>query len=159
LPPVNLKPANPVLPIGSDAFASRSAIDMILDPYFAAHGFKPGPTVDDRVYARRVSLDIIGLIPPPQELEAFIAGSNPDKRSRLVQRLLADNQRYAEHWLTFWNDLLRNDYRGTGYIDGGRRQITSWLYEALATNKRYDRFVAELINPTAESEGFARGIV
>src|SRR5207237_7320975 len=98
LPPVNLKPANPVLPVGSEAFASRSAIDMMLDPYFAAHGFKPGPPVEDRVYARRVYLDIIGLLPPPQELETFIADRRTDKRARLVQRLLADNQHYAEHW-------------------------------------------------------------
>src|SRR5262249_51431868 len=119
----------------------------------------PGPVIDDRIFARRAYVDIVGLIPRPEELETFLADRAADKRARLVQRLLADNQRYAEHWLTFWNDLLRNDYRGTGYIYGGRKQITSWLYEALATNKRYDRFVAELINPSPESEGFAKGIV
>ena len=76
-----------------------------------------------------------------------------------MDQLLSDNRRYAEHWLTFWNDLLRNDYRGTGYIDGGRKQITRWLYSALATNMPYDRFVATLINPTEESQGFTKGIV
>ena len=76
-----------------------------------------------------------------------------------MERLLADDRHYAEHWLSFWNDLLRNDYRGTGYIDGGRKQITSWLYSALATNMPYDQFVAQLINPTPESEGFTKGIV
>jgi len=40
-----------------------------------------------------------------------------------VSRLLADGARYAEHWLSFWNDALRNDYRGPGYIDGGRRRV------------------------------------
>ncbi len=73
--------------------------------------------------------------------------------------MLADNRRYAEHWLTFWNDLLRNDYKGTGYIDGGREQISSWLYAALYQNKPYDRFVTELINPTPKSAGFTKGIV
>src|SRR5262249_5637489 len=81
------------------------------------------------------------------------------KRVRLVKQLLADNPRYAQHWLTFWNDLLRNDYQGTGYIDGGRRQITEWLYSALATNMSFDRFVGELVNPTPASEGFLKGIV
>jgi len=76
-----------------------------------------------------------------------------------VARLLADGRRYAQHWLTFWNDLLRNDYRGTGYIDGGRENITAWLYAALANNLPYDRFVAALVNPTPASEGFAKGIV
>ncbi|MFO1499146.1 MAG: DUF1553 domain-containing protein, partial [Verrucomicrobiota bacterium] len=70
-----------------------------------------------------------------------------------------DRPRYAQHWLTFWNDLLRNDYKGTGYIDEGRKQITDWLYSALANNMPFDRFVAELINPTPASEGFVKGIV
>src|SRR5204863_4210342 len=51
------------------------------------------------------------------------------------------------------------DYRGTGYIDGGRKQITGWLYSALATNMPFDEFVRELISPVPESEGFIQGIV
>ncbi len=75
-----------------------------------------------------------------------------------MHELLADNIRYTEHWLTFWNDLLRNDYSGTGYIDGGRKQITTWLYRSLLENKPYDQMARELIAPAPESEGFARGI-
>jgi hypothetical protein len=76
-----------------------------------------------------------------------------------VQELLADDVAYAEHWLTFWNDLLRNDYTGTGFITGGRKQITKWLYEALVANKPYDQFARELIAPpTPESAGFIQGI-
>ena len=65
-----------------------------------------------------------------------------------MRRVLAENRQYAENWLSFWNDLLRNDYRGTGYIDGGRKQITPGCYSALRTNMPYDRFVAELIDPS-----------
>ena len=92
-------------------------------------------------------------------LERFLRDQKKDKRERLVRTLLSDDQRYAQHWLTFWNDALRNDYVGTGYIDGGRKQISSWLYSALATNLPYDRFVSQLINPTRDSEGFTKGIV
>lgn len=134
-------------------------VDRLLEPYFARHEFKPPKPVSDRVFARRVYLDVIGLLPTPAELAAFEKDRHPDKRARLVRRLLADNQRYAEHWLTFWNDCLRNDYRGTGYIDGGRKQITPWLYAALATNMPFNSFVARLVNPDEHSEGFARGIV
>ena len=74
-------------------------------------------------------LDVIGLLPPREEVEKFVAADAADKRARLVERLLADRAGYAGHWLTFWNDLLRNDYSGTGYIDGGRKQITGWLYQ------------------------------
>src|SRR5205807_5041847 len=74
------------------------------------------------------------------------------------RKLLGEKRSYAEHWLTFWNDLLRNDYAGTGYIDGGRKQISPWLYRALLDNKPYDQFVRELISPTPDSEGFILGI-
>ncbi len=98
-------------------------------------------------------------LPPPKELEAFLADKGTDKRTRLVQRLLSENQNYAEHWLSFWNDMLRNDCWARAGIDGGRKQITKWLYSALATNMPYDQFVAELVNLNANSEGFSKGIV
>ena len=76
----------------------------------------------------------------------------------MAAALLGRNTDYAAHWLSFWNDLLRNDYAGTGFIDGGRKQITGWLYEALVSNKPYDQFVRELINPSDASQGFIKGI-
>ena len=154
--PVNLKPRLPAIPPATKA---ANPIDRFLEPYFAAHNIKPPRTVNDRLFARRAYLDVIGLLPPPEELETFVADRSRDKREWLVERLLADDRSYAEHWLSFWNDLLRNDYKGTGYIDGGRKQITTWLYSALLTNMPYDKFVAELVNPTPDSEGFTKGIV
>jgi len=53
---------------------------------------------------------------------------------------------------------LRNDYSGTGYITGGRRDITKWLYNSLYTNKPYNLFVKELIDPDSTAEGFIKGI-
>ena len=101
----------------------------------------------------------MGLLPKPADVEAIRRGQRSSQTARLVKRLLDDEVAYADHWLTFWNDLLRNDYAGTGYIDGGRKQITAWLYRALFDNKPYDQFVRELVDPNAESEGFAKGIV
>jgi hypothetical protein len=138
---------------------SSHPIDRLLQPYFAKHGMTPPQPVVDRVFARRVYLDVTGLLPTPEELNRFLADRRLDKRARLVRQLLGMHQRYAEHWLTFWNDALRNDYKGAGYIDGGRKQITPWLFGALATNTPFDRFVAQLVNPTEHSEGFAKGIV
>jgi mono/diheme cytochrome c family protein len=156
LEPMNLKTPVPEIPAGSK---NANPIDRFLQPYFAEHKIKPAPVVSDRVFARRAYLDIAGLLPPPNELEVFVTDHRSDKRERLVDRLLADDRNYAEHWLTFWNDMLRNDYKGTGYIDGGRKQITKWLYSALLTNMPYNQFVAELIAPHGESEGFTKGIV
>jgi hypothetical protein len=134
-------------------------IDDLVARYFAEKGVSFPAPVDDRAFARRAYLDTIGLLPTPAPLEAFLKDTAPDKRSALVKRLLDDKVGYANHWLTFWNDLLRNDYKGTGFIDGGRKQITGWLYKALIENLRYDRFVAQLVNPTKQSEGFTKGII
>ncbi len=134
-------------------------VDTLVDRYFKSTQQTAPAPVDDRLFARRVHLDTLGLLPPPAELEAFVKDRSPGKRTRLVRRLLGNNAQYAQHWLTFWNDLLRNDYRGTGYIDGGRKPISTWLYAALRDNKPYDQFVKELVNPTDASEGFTKGIV
>ena len=157
--PANLRPTALTDPPARPNAALTHPIDRHIDSYFTQHRVAWPAPVDDRTYARRVWLDTIGLLPPLAELDAFLADSAPDKRARLVARLLADNQRYAEHWLSFWNDLLRNDYKGPGYTDGGRKPITPWLYTALAQNLPYDRFVAQLVDPGAASEGFANGII
>jgi mono/diheme cytochrome c family protein len=156
LPPSNLKPRLPEIPPGPK---NENPIDRFLQPYFASHNSKPPLPVNDRVFARRAYLDVIGLLPPPRILEAFVSSKRTNKRELLVHDLLANNRDYAINWLSFWNDLLRNDYKGTGYIDGGRKQITTWLYSALQTNMPFNQFVAQLINPVTNSEGFTKGIV
>ena len=113
----------------------------------------------DEVFLRRVYLDLIGILPTPEEQIRFYKSKDPKKRERLVKEILDRNVDYAEHWLSFWNDLLRNDYTGTGFITGGRKQITKWLYNALVGNMAYDQFARELIAPpTVESAGFSEGI-
>lgn len=151
-----LKPREVVLPAAQEG--RDHPIDRIVDAYLAEKKVaRPNP-VSDGVFLRRVTLDITGLLPSAEDYRSFIADPSPEKRTLRIRALLNNNQAYAEHWLTFWNDLLRNDYAGTGYIDGGRKQITGWLYRALADNEPYDRFVRELIAPGPEAEGFINGI-
>ncbi len=151
-----LRPRRPELPPPVDG--RTNPIDRILDAYLAERGVNRPAPLDDAALARRAYLDIVGLLPTPDQLHAFLASEEPAKREKLIDALLADNRAYTEHWLTFWNDLLRNDYQGTGYIEGGRRQISGWLYRAIERNMPFDEFVRELISPTPESEGFIYGI-
>ena len=151
----NLQPNQPTLPSGRSAHP----IDRWVEAPTAKRRVVVAKPVDDRLFMRRVYLDVVGLLPTPEEQLAFLNDRSVEKRARLVRVLLADKQRYAQHWLTFWNDLLRNDYIGTGYIDGGRKTISQWLYTSLRDNKPYDQFVRELVNPTEASEGFTKGIV
>ena len=117
--------------------------------------------MSDAQFARRVYLDAWGLLPAPDELRRSSPTASPDKRAALVDRLLADNDKYAEHWISFWNDLLRNE-DGVSYFSetAGRKSITDWLLPALAANLPYDRFVTALLNPTApaDPEGFLIGV-
>ncbi|WAC20884.1 PSD1 and planctomycete cytochrome C domain-containing protein [Luteolibacter sp. SL250] len=152
-----LKPRRPPIPPGRDG--RDHPLDRIIDEYHQARNIQQPRLLSDREFARRLSLDLIGMLPSPEILEAFAKDRNPSKRSELAERFLSDNMGYAEHWISFWNDLLRNDYQGTGYIDGGRTPITEWLYNALLENKPYNQFAKELIAPTTrQSEGFIRGI-
>jgi hypothetical protein len=152
-----LRPRQPVLP---EARNGRThPIDRVLDGWLADKGAPTPPGADDATFLRRVALDLVGMLPSAEEARAFVADRRPDKRALLVRSLLARNVDYADHWMVFWNDLLRNDYAGTGYIDGGRKQITNWLYISLLANKPYDVFARELVAPSADSEGFAKGII
>jgi hypothetical protein len=151
-----LAPRRPELPPSVDG--RNNPIDRILDAYLSSHELEPSGAIDDATFARRVYLDLVGMLPPLERLAEFLASESTSKRPELIDELLADRRAYAEHWLTFWNDLLRNDYVGTGYIDGGRKHISGWLYRALEENKPFDQFTRELIAPAEEAEGFIRGI-
>ncbi len=151
-----LEPRKPALPADESGF--KNPVDQFVNAYFKDKKITWPAPVNDRTYIRRIYLDIIGLLPPPEKVDAFITDPDPEKRHKLVEELLQRNEDYAQHWLSFWNDVLRNDYSGTGYITEGRFQITDWLYEALIKNKPYDVFVKELISPDKRSEGFIRGI-
>lgn len=152
-----LKPHMPTLPA---AVVGRSnPIDRILDQYLDQKKLPRPAAIDDATFIRRAYLDLIGLLPSSKDLEAFTQDTSADKRTRLIESLLKRDIDYTEHWLTFWNDLLRNDYGGTGFVTGGRKQISNWLYHALITNMPFDQFVRELIAPpNDESRGFIDGI-
>ena len=133
-------------------------IDRLLDDYLAKNK-KPTPEdSEDSAFVRRAYMDVVGLLPSPEALEKFSASKSVNKRKELIDALLSDDVAYADHWLTFWNDLLRNDYTGTGFITGGRKQITTWLYAALRKNKPYDDMTRELIDAGKDASGFINGI-
>jgi uncharacterized membrane protein/mono/diheme cytochrome c family protein len=136
----------------------QNPVDILIQSYFEKNGIDWPTTVDDRTFIRRAYLDITGLLPEPAAVNLFIDDLHEDKRLILIEDLLKDHRNYSQHWLSFWNDLLRNDYSGTGFITGGRKQITDWLYRSLMENKPYDLMIRELMNPTPESEGFIKGI-
>jgi hypothetical protein len=152
-----LRPRRPELPPAVNG--RENPIDRILDNQRLKAGLTELPTVSDEVFLRRAYLDLTGLLPTPEQRQSFLENPAPDRRSLLAAQLVNDPIIWADHWLTFFNDLLRNDYSGTGFITGGRQQISGWLYEALLANKPFDQFARELIAPpTPASRGYIDGI-
>jgi Protein of unknown function (DUF1549)/Protein of unknown function (DUF1553)/Planctomycete cytochrome C len=169
------KPEVPGAPPGpTSQGASQHPVDRFVAAYRVEHdvehnvdhgvehgeqrGVAIAAPVSDRAFARRAYLDVWGLLPLPSQLEEFVNRRDPDKRARLVESLLADDRNYTEHWISFWNDLLRND-EGVNYA-GTRKSITPWLYDALRRNMPYDRFVRKLLDPAApgDPDGFLLGV-
>lgn len=155
-PPLSL--TRPRIPaIGTGGYP----IDQFVAAYFRKNSITEPNAVSDAQFARRAYLDIWGLLPDPAELKAFIDDRSSGKRFALANRLLADNTKYSEHWISFWNDLLRNDEGANYYSEtASRKSITTWLLSALKTNMAFDTFVKSLLNPTAPSDpdGFLIGV-
>ncbi len=138
--------------------APAFSLDSLINSYFARNHVDAPKPVADAVFARRAYLDLWGLPPSPEQLQEFVADTAPDKRGRLVDTLLANHRNYAEHWITFWNDLLRND-EGVVYY-GTRESITTWLLSALEKDMPYDQMVRSLLEPNApgDPKGYLIGV-
>lgn len=147
-------PRVPAVPDGSEPHP----IDRFIAAYFAKHGMNFPPPASDAVFARRVYFDLWGLPPAPEQLQAFLHDASPGKRVRLIDALLGNSGLYAGHWISWWNDLLRND-TGVNYL-GERKSITEWLLNSLEQGIPYNRMIDALVNPTegSDSEGFLIGV-
>jgi hypothetical protein len=154
-PPVSLALDPPKIPAGSPA----NPIDILLEAYFRNHGITPPPLVSDEVFLRRVYLDLWGLLPTPNERAQFLENRGAGKRERLIDQLLANRKNYAEHWISYWNDLLRNE-EGIRYPGSVRKSITPWLLASLQSNLAYDRMVTAMLNPVGKEspDGFLLGV-
>ncbi len=133
--------------------------EQILRSYFSRNKLENPQVVSDRIFARRVYLDLWGFLPSPEQLREFTTDRGSDKRQRLVRQLLSHSENYAGHWMTFWNDLLRNE-DAFGIYGGDRQSISNWLEGVLKENLPYDEFLKKLLNPTSKEDpnGFIVGV-
>ena len=122
-------------------------VDRLLTGYFQQHSFKPPPSVDDRRFVRRVSLDLQGLLPTCDRLQSFLSDNGHNKREQLVHRLLSDRDACVQHRMTFWSDRLRvgSDVDGGVFDNDQSRAPVSLLRASLEDHVRYDSFVRNLI--------------
>ena len=134
------------------AFAApplREIIDSEIRSVWQREKITPAGAASDAEFLRRVSLDIVGVIPTHAETVAFLADPPPDKRRQLIDRLL-DDPRYARHMAELWDVLLftRNP---PGSEADKRDGIQKWLQQRFAENAPYDKLVRELLKGEGDS--------
>ncbi len=161
------KPQLPSLPKVKNAAWAKNPIDVFILSRLEQEGLKPSPEADRYALIRRVSLDLIGLPPTPEEVQAFIADKSPNAYARVVDRLL-DSPHYGEKWARMWLDLARYaDSAGYGSdpLRPNLYPFRDWVIAAFNRNLPYDQFTLEQIagdllpNPTRDqliATGFHR---
>lgn len=130
-------------PPADEAATFALRIDEMLAARQAELGVEPAPIADDAEFLRRVYLDLTGVIPPAGEAREFLADEAPNKRRRLVDRLL-DSPGYAVHMANTWRGLMLP----AGFEGGNPASVAAlqdWLRRQFAENARYDRMVADVI--------------
>jgi hypothetical protein len=139
-------PTRPDLPEVSDESWPTNPIDRFVLARIDAEGLSPSPEADRSALIRRVSLDLTGLPPTPEEVDAFLADESADAYENLVDRLMA-SQAYGEHQARLWLDLARYA-DSAGYADDPTRTIWAyrdWVIDAFNENVPFDRFTIDQI--------------
>jgi hypothetical protein len=126
---------------------ARNAIDAFILTKLESKNLQPNPAADKATQLRRVTFDLTGLPPSPEEAEAFLADKSTDAYEKVVDRLLASPY-YGERWARHWLDLAR--YAESEGFKADETRPNAWRYrdyviEAFNQDKPYDRFVQEQI--------------
>src|SRR5579871_5504503 len=137
----------PALPPVKDAAWCRNPIDRFILAKLEAKGLQPAPQADRRMLLRRVTFDLIGLPPTPQEVDQFLADKSPDAYAKVVDRLLAD-PRYGERWGRHWLDVARYaDTKGYVFVEDAvyhnAYNYRDYVIRSFNEDLPYDQFILQ----------------
>jgi hypothetical protein len=123
-------------------------VDTMLRAAWQQAGVEPAPPVDDARFLRRAWLDLLGVVPPPETVTAFLLDPAPDKRARAVQAMLA-SPRHAEHWTNYWDRVLLGREVRAQLVD--RPAFRAWLSERFSKNTPWNQLVLDLVTATGQN--------
>ena len=130
--------------------APKNFIDNAVFGKLDLLGIPASPPCDDATFLRRVHVDLTGTLPTAEDVKAFLASPDPNKRDAVVDQLV-DSTQYADYFTNKWNSVLRNKVRGTD-----SRTATygfhQWIWNSLYDNKPYNQFVTELLTASGDPE-------
>lgn len=123
-------------------------LDRLLARSLADRGVYLDEVVGDAAFARRTSLDLLGIPPTPGQLRMFLADESADKRERWVDRLLDDQENFSAHWMTFWSDLLRigSEVQSGTFDNDGTSGPKAWLKGHLDRNSPLDDLARDMLS-------------
>ncbi len=127
-----------------------SYIDQHIDAKLQKLKLQPSAATDDASFLRRVTLDLTGALPTPDEVRSFLSDPAPQrlKRSRKIDKLIA-SPAYADQWTVKWGDLLQSSRKFLG--EKGTYGFREWIHSSIAANKPYDKMVRELLTSRGSS--------
>ena len=141
-----IAPTRPELPAVKNEAWVKNPIDRFILFRLEKEGVAPAPEADRRTLIRRLSFDLTGLPPTPEEVDAFLADRSADAYEKVVRRLLA-SPHFGERMAMYWLDLVRFADTG-GYHSDNHRDLTpyrDWVIDAFNKDMPYDRFTTEQI--------------
>jgi WD40 repeat protein len=138
------------------ALPVRNFIDELAYARFKTLGLLPSDPCRDSEFLRRAWLDTIGVLPTADEARRFLDDQAPDKRARLIDRLL-QHPAYADHWATKWADLIRPNPDRAGVKSVF--MLDQWLRESFRQNKPYDQFVREILTAQGSTHRYGPTVV
>ena len=139
-------PTQPDLPEKTDESPPLSPIDRFVRSTLKENGLEPSSEADRRTLIRRLTLDLTGLPPTPEEVQTFLADQSPDAYGSLVDRLLS-SPHFGERMATYWLDAARYGDTSVMHADGPRDMWPwrDWVVRAFNENQPYDQFSIEQI--------------
>ena len=139
-------PKRPTLPVVQDKKRTKNEIDSFILAKLDKEKLRPAPEADKTTLVRRVTQDLTGLPPTPDEVDAFLADKSPAAYEKVVDRLLA-SPRYGEHAARYWLDAARYADSHGYHIDSERSlwKYREWVINAFNSNKPFDQFTTEQI--------------
>ncbi len=141
----SFQPLQGVVPPTIDANWGANPIDAYVLQGLRQHGLTPNPPATRAELIRRMYLDLLGVPPTPEAVQAFAVDERPNAMARLINKLLAD-PRYGERWASYWLDLVR--FAETNGFETNRERPRAWPYRdyvirSLNDDKPYDQFLME----------------
>lgn len=140
--------------------AANNYVDDLVHARLKQLQFVPSPSCDDATFVRRIHLDLTGLLPTVERVRSFLADRAPDKRSRLVDQLLASEE-FARFWARKEADLYRVNPQmldadlmksdGARLLEGRAALFNEWLVDQWRRNTPYDRHVRALLTATGDT--------